>query len=120
MASDIEPGGSSMKRAVQELRALRQQLDGLTHGRVAAADGYDSDARAFPFLNHRGRYEFRGGLVLAQQALDDILVFIRHFRVRAEPVMSGAASEERALGAHSGQRACGDVILIFAGVTQEL
>jgi acyl transferase domain-containing protein/SAM-dependent methyltransferase len=27
MASDIEPGGSSMKRAVQELRALRQQLD---------------------------------------------------------------------------------------------
>ena len=27
MASDVDPGGSSMKQAVQELRALRRQLD---------------------------------------------------------------------------------------------
>src|SRR5579862_8645308 len=90
-----------------------QDVEGLANGRIAAADGDNADARTG--TKHdlgRGRVS-RGFLVLAQQAVHHLLIFVRYFGVTAKFVVTGSPSEERSfrMNTRQGSRCDGRAIV---------
>ena len=97
-----------------------QQVGGLMHGGIAAADGDQRHLGARLMRDLRSRHMLSGMLELPLEAVDEFLIRVGVLGVESVLVMAGATHEVRALATHTGKRARRDAVAVHVEVAREL